>query len=422
MDWSKLPDLVAIGLLAGAFASVARQNRSPFTGYWLSGWLLIVLHFVSDIFLPLSGIWGNLSLFISMASLIGAGFLFMRATVPYRQEISSRFMHAAILTNYMIYLIIVLAQGPALLLDVVAVFIGLAPLVITLSVLRHFQHRLRWALVSINISLACILLLVQNRPGDGGDLALDAMLFMVYFGCGIHFWHMYRRASAGSLITVAGFFAWASVFAVSPYLNAYFPRIHIEDEVWNLPKYVVAVGMILLLLEDQIAHNRHLALHDELTGLPNRRLFQDRLSNTLERARRTGTHAALLLLDLDHFKQVNDTLGHHVGDQLLQHVAKLFKGRIRRSDTVARTGGDEFSFILDGPINTVEAALVGNSLLELLEHPMPLGERSVPIQASLGVAIFPDDAQDLESLCIAADMRMYDNKRARQKPGSAAQS
>ena len=141
------------------------------------------------------------------------------------------------------------------------------------------------------------------------------------------------------------------MFLFSPFKDACFPNVVVESEVWNLPKYVVALGMILLLLEEQIEHNKHLALHDVLTGLPNRRLFQDRLANTLERARRTGTQAALLVLDLDRFKQVNDTLGHHVGDLLLQNVAKVFSGRIRRSDTVARTGGDEFSVILEGPTN-----------------------------------------------------------------------
>ena len=152
------------------------------------------------------------------------------------------------------------------------------------------------------------------------------MFFTVYFGCCIHFWYAYRRATAGAFITIAGFFAWASVFVVGPLIVALFPNVHLESEVWNLPKYVVAVGMILLLLEDQIEHNKYLALHDELTGLPNRRLFQDRLASALERARRTGSQAALLLVDLDHFKQVNDTVGHHIGDVLLKRVSDALRG------------------------------------------------------------------------------------------------
>ncbi len=181
--------------------------------------------------------------------------------------------------------------------------------------------------------------------------------------------------------------------------------------MWNLPKFVVAVGMILLLLEEQIEHNKYLALHDALTGLPNRRLFQDRLEIALERARRGRVRAALLMVDLDRFKQVNDTLGHHVGDLLLVRVAALFNARMRRSDTVARTGGDEFSIVLEGPTSAAEAEIVAHSLLEMLTDPIELEGHSVRIGASLGIAIFPDDARDIETLCVAADVRMYYNKR-----------
>jgi diguanylate cyclase (GGDEF)-like protein len=253
--------------------------------------------------------------------------------------------------------------------------------------------------------------MVQRRPSDGADLALNGVLFTVYLGCCIHFWYAYRHASTGAFITISGFFLWAMVFVAGPILAAYFPAAHIESEVWNLPKFVVGTGMILLLLEEQIEHNKHLALHDALTGLPNRRLFQDRLVSALERARRTETRAALLVLDLDRFKQVNDTLGHHVGDLLLQEVAKLFSGRVRKSDTVARTGGDEFSVILEAPSSAADAIHVGRSLQDLLKEPMSLENRSVAIGASFGVGVFPDDAGDMEALCIAADLRMYEHKR-----------
>ncbi len=168
--------------------------------------------------------------------------------------------------------------------------------------------------------------------------------------------------------------------------------------------------MILLLLEDQLEHNRHLALHDHLTGLPNRRLYQDRLANALERARRSESHTALLVVDLNGFKLVNDTFGHHVGDIVLQRVGELFSSRIRRSDTVARTGGDEFTVILEEPTSPAAADHVGMSLMHLLDQPLLIGEHTVQIGASVGIAIFPEDARDMESLCIAADLRMYNIK------------
>ena len=168
--------------------------------------------------------------------------------------------------------------------------------------------------------------------------------------------------------------------------------------------------MIMLLLEDQLEHSKFLALHDELTGLPNRRLFQDRLTSAIERARRTGSHVALLLVDLDHFKQVNDTVGHHAGDEVLKQVSEMFTGRVRRSDTVARTGGDEFSIILEEPMTRADAVRVGQTLTQLLDEPFKFDEHSVRVGASVGVAVFPDDAADAEALCIAADLRMYAGK------------
>jgi diguanylate cyclase (GGDEF)-like protein len=200
-------------------------------------------------------------------------------------------------------------------------------------------------------------------------------------------------------------------------LALYLPDLRVQDEVWNLPKYVVAVGMILLLLEDQIEHNKYLALHDELTGLPNRRLFQDRLASALERARRTGTQVALMLVDLDHFKQVNDTFGHHTGDSVLKRVGAILSGRVRRSDTVARTGGDEFSIVLEEPASRADAERVCRSLMQLLDAPLDLDNCKVKVGASVGLAIYPDDAGDMEALCVVADVQMYSAKHLSRRSG-----
>jgi diguanylate cyclase len=411
VDWSKLPDIVTVGLLASAFASVARRNSTRASGIWLTSWIVIALHFIALLFAPIPGFWGNVAGLFALCSLTWAGVLFIWASIPYREESSSRWMLPVLLLTNTIYLSVLDTNGSAWQLNLAALLLGLGPLIVALGALPRFSHPLRWVTVVVYLGLSIFLFFVHQRPDNGPDLAANAVLFTVYFDCGVHFWYNYRRATAGRFITVYGFFAWSSVFLFSPFKDAWFPNVVVENEVWNLPKYLVALGMILLLLEEQIEHNKHLALHDPLTGLPNRRLFQDRLGITLERARRSGSQAALLVLDLDRFKEVNDTLGHHAGDLLLQRVARIFSGRVRRSDTVARTGGDEFSVILEGPTNPTEALHVGHLLQEMLTEPMQLENQTVHIGASLGMAIFPDDAPDMESLCIAADLRMYDNKR-----------
>ncbi len=415
VDWSKLPDLAAVAALTCAFASVARRGQTSASRHWLTGWVLIAVHFAAFIFLSAPHFWGALAAVIASASLTGAGILFMWASVPYRSEKSSRWMLASLLVTNTLYVILLGFDHPnPTALNTAAILFGLAPMAIALNSRRDFTHVLRWAVVGAYCVLSVFLLAVQNRPGNGLALASNAVFFTVYFGCCFHVWYTYRdRRSAGSLITILGFLGWTSVFVVAPFLGT----AVIDAEVWNLPKYVVAVGMILLLLEDQIEHNRYLALHDELTGLPNRRLFLDRLSLSLERARRMESKAALLVIDLNHFKQVNDTLGHHVGDLLLKEVSTIFSSRVRRSDTVARTGGDEFSLILEEPTNRSNAKLVAKSLMQKLEEPLQIGDQFVKVGASIGVAVFPDDATSIESLCIAADLRMYDTKNESRDSG-----
>lgn len=412
MDWSKLPDLAAVALLTCAFASVAQRGRSAISGIWLTGWLLIDLHFAAFLFQVQNQFLENLLTTIGYASLVWAGAIFTWACVPYRERFSSRLMLGMLLGSNTFYLalLVVFPDGSWMYVPAAAL-VGAGPLLIALFTARTFFHPLRMVLVSTYCALSAFLLVFEFRA-KGGDLCLNAILFTVYFTCCIHFWTTYKRASTGAFITIAGFLTWASVFVVGPVLEAIFPNAHVESEVWNLPKYVVAVGMILLQLENQIEHNKYLALHDELTGLPNRRLFEDRLTGALERAKRSGTQTALLLVDLDHFKQVNDTVGHHIGDLLLQRVGQIFNSRVRRSDTVARTGGDEFSIILESPTSREIANLVRTSLMQLLEEPFELEGHSVQVGGSVGIAVFPEDASDAATLRIAADLKMYGNKNA----------
>ena len=150
----------------------------------------------------------------------------------------------------------------------------------------------------------------------------------------------------------------------------------------------------------------HLAYHDPLTDLPNRVLMQDRLEQAARAANRDRTPLALLVMDLDGFKDVNDTLGHQAGDRVLQHVAGCIRGTLREADTIARLGGDEFALILPFT-DTNGAVLTAQKVLHALERPFVLEGRSMSIRASVGIACFPDHGGSAVSLLQRADIAMY---------------
>jgi diguanylate cyclase (GGDEF)-like protein len=153
------------------------------------------------------------------------------------------------------------------------------------------------------------------------------------------------------------------------------------------------------------------AFCDALTGLPNRRLLTDRLCHTLAGAKRSGRLVALLYLDLDGFKLVNDSLGHHVGDRLLVNVATRLRSRVRQADTLARLGGDEFTVVLGNLGHISEAATVADALLKVLAAPFLIGDHELTISASIGISIYPDGAADSTALLQQADSAMYAAKR-----------
>jgi diguanylate cyclase (GGDEF)-like protein/PAS domain S-box-containing protein len=183
-------------------------------------------------------------------------------------------------------------------------------------------------------------------------------------------------------------------------------------ELKGEPIGIVAVLQDITELHRTRTQLDHLAHHDGLTDLPNRHLFRDRLDQALIRARRQRCMVGVMLLDLDKFKDVNDTLGHAVGDQLLQAVAGRLVGAIRMSDTVGRMGGDEFSFVIPDMEKPHEVTIVANRILQSFEAPFSLGESVLSITPSIGIAIHPMDGEDGETLLKSSDIAMYRAKRA----------
>jgi len=172
--------------------------------------------------------------------------------------------------------------------------------------------------------------------------------------------------------------------------------------------------MVIWLLEDErrtavdaASQIEHLAYHDALTGLPNRQLFLDRLDVAIASAHRSGTQLGVFFLDLDRFKLINDSLGHSVGDKLLQVVARRIRALLRDDDTVTRIGGDEFTILVPSVERVEDATVVARRVRETLKHPIVIDGRELFVSASIGVSLYPSDGDDAETLLKNADTAMY---------------
>ncbi len=168
------------------------------------------------------------------------------------------------------------------------------------------------------------------------------------------------------------------------------------------------------LIQDELRNQKDIlhyqAHHDPLTDLPNRFLFDDRLKQSIKQAERNETKIAVLFIDLDHFKSINDSMGHKVGDELLVEVARRLKSQIRQTDTLARLGGDEFSIILNEMAKNDDVVGVTQGLLEIMNTPIELVDQSFYVTLSVGVVIYPDDGKVPEELLKHADAAMYQAK------------
>ncbi len=174
---------------------------------------------------------------------------------------------------------------------------------------------------------------------------------------------------------------------------------------------MLEVRLLYKKLKQHSITQEFLALHDPLTGLPNRRLLNDRLAFAIAHARRNRGAMAVMYLDLDGFKQINDTLGHDTGDTLLRTVATRLVAAVRQEDTVARLGGDEFVIALYELNNSDSVTKLVSKVIQTVSQPYSIGDRTVCMTASIGIGIYPTHGEDAETLMKGADKALYEAKR-----------
>jgi len=178
------------------------------------------------------------------------------------------------------------------------------------------------------------------------------------------------------------------------------------------PAEILAVARDITKRKQVEENVRRLAYYDSVTGLPNRELFNDRITMAVLNARRNQQMLGIMMLDLDRFKDANDTLGHHVGDLLLKSVGERLQDLLRKSDTVARMGGDEFLILLLGLYKEEDVGRIADKILESFQNPFKFDNHEIHITTSIGIAIYPIDGEDVDTILKKADIAMY---RAKEK-------
>lgn len=531
---SGLLDLLSLGSLVLLFTSIYRKRPTLRVRCWLIGWCLILVHFAGLMLHPVSDLGRNSQGFLVLGSLVLGGICFILSTTFVRNA-TGRWL-AVLVTLAVPWLATTAAAcflpdgSPLLSLGAIA---GEAA---TLMVAwRVSQGRRTLFAVLIASVIGCTGWLGYGILHHHDATAIEVMLTQVYLLLALLYSFDVSRFSAGVRTVVFSLYAWAAVWVSAAVMETFWPAVQPPDLLWNLPKYLVAVGMILTLLEEEIvsaedagAHYRVLfesnphpmwmydtetlaflhvndaaaqqygygheefaqmtmadirpgeefsklvaelkrtcenplngpwrhqrkdgsfmlvdiashqiehdgrkvtfalmqdvterdrlheqlvyqANHDILTGLPNRALLEDRMAQTIAHASRYGHKAALLCLDLDRFKQINDTYGHAIGDVCLQEIARRLSSRVRAVDTVARTGGEEFTVLLQEIAKSDDAERVAAEILRGLNEPYRHNGIDIDLTASLGIAVYPDHGTDPAVLWRDADTAMYRAKKS----------
>jgi diguanylate cyclase (GGDEF)-like protein/PAS domain S-box-containing protein len=525
-------DILILGLLVVLFTSIYRKRATARLRYWVIAWILVLFHFGAVLPTPTPQTEALLdSLSLSTLLLSGLCFLYS-ASVIFRSR-AGRWMvalgiglPALFYTNYLIF------DGPLLWpLYAASLLVTVTGMLVGWKLCRSSQV---WSLITLTFTVGGLWTAVSlfHHFPDRGILAMLSEIFLTFAAL---YWFEFRRTSTGVLTSIFGLVAWGAVFPVGLATSFLVREGQIPSELWNVPKYFVAFGMILTLLENEFLiaaratehyrllfashphpmwvhdpdtlrilevndaaiehygytrdeflamslpdlrptedpasvqrehsvtnstklagpwrHRRkdgtyilvdmashsidfqgrkgsfvlvqdvtdrqqlheqlvHQAHHDQLTGLPNRLLLEDRMQQTLAQAARYGQQAAILCLDLDRFKETNDSFGHAAGDICLQQVVARISARLRAVDTFARTGGDEFVILLGELANKNSALTVARGVLESLNHPIEVEGNSFDVSASIGIAIYPDDSADAGQLRRLADAAMYRAKQA----------
>ena len=406
MDYSSLPDIFALTIFIVCFRPLVRRV-GPHVDLWFLGWTFVLVHQIALLIAPTHGLVAIAAQLAAIWSsgLCGMAFLLGTANVPKHRI--GRKVAAEFLVPTLAAATLVVFPNHAHWLDLGSALLFLAP-VVHLSLRRRARTR---PVLLFSSVFGVFGLLVLPHAWMHPELTAHGAISLLFLGAGYFYLNSAERYTRGVIAAVAGLFGWGLSYPVVELLRKVAPEIHVNRAVLELPQYLIVAGIILTLLQEHMQRTERMAMHDPLTDLPNRRLFEERLIATLDEARENRTTIACLVIDVDNFKTINDTLGHSAGDQLLRALAVRLSWHMSPRDMLARTGGDEFTALLAGVNDEHHLRFIASAMMSAGSVPIAIDGHSVDIRISIGIALSPDHADDIDSLRRAADEAMYSAKR-----------
>lgn len=425
MIYPFIPDLIALASLIAILIFFRRGRSGGQVDIWLFGLSFIFIEALAHAYYESHGTWHRTLHIVQLDAYAVAGVIFTWSSGRGMYSRNTRRLYLLINSIPLLTLLTLYAleiRTPAIFYYTAAS--GLILGVITSLRLRRssaliLAHLATWTPVALFIAfhqwrasaywaLACLYLVaaIAFQQTEAVIFPHYSLAFNNFAGAP----SAANRRSVGKVTMLAGFLMWSLCFLVHPFITHYKVWMDVASNVWDLQKFAISIGMVLVMLEEEVTANKYLALHDELTGLPNRRLFEDRLVHDIERSRRLRTRVGLLVIDIDSFKRVNDSLGHQAGDQMLRGFAQHLRDSVRTSDTLARLGGDEFVILVTDLADDFAVARVLETISLAIAKPVFVAGNAIPLNASLGVAIYPDEAENATRLFELADRRMYESK------------
>jgi len=329
MNYLLLPDLAAMAMLLSILYFLRRRHPREAVGFWLIGLLFIFFEAIVHAAYPAAGPWRLAAHVVALNLFYVAGAIFLWASgrdlFPRKSSLLYLLLNSlspvALLTIYGLSV-----RNPRDYHSIAAcgLFVGV---VSAFAIARTWRLGRGWWMLFVQFCTWVPIWLFASS-GSLRDAAYF-VLFVLYFATAVVFQLSLPPKSLGKVAIVVGFVIWSLVFLFHSWVTNHPGYDAIADEIWNLQKFLVTIGMLLVLLEQQVSTNEWYAFHDHLTGLPNQRLFEDRLAAAIEQSQFNNTRTALLMVDLDGFKLINDTHGHDVGDEILRHIAKNLRSAIR---------------------------------------------------------------------------------------------